>query len=271
MTSPSDDSLDSLLSDSASPLAAAPVGVHRLLLVLRSAARVRLRRRAVQAAIAGLVVIAAVVGIVLIRAGSGPRQLPPTPPSPLAAKPIAQAPTEQLSPATASTTPNATKAPTACAASLLAPIDITIPTIGVHSCLLQLGLNPDRTVQTPTLKQVGEAGWYKYSASPGTIGPAVILGHIDSAQYGPGVFFKLGTLAAGDPITITRADHSVATFQVTKVAEYPKTSFPTQQIYGNTKDAELRLVTCGGRFDPSTGSYVDNVVAFASLTSVSHA
>ena len=266
MTSPPDDSLDSLLADSG----AQPASPSGRLLSRRTAVRVQLHRRPVQATIAALTVIAVVVGIVLVFAGSTPRRLPPTPPSPVAAKPITQVPTEQLTPTTPATSPTATKVPTVCAASLLAPVDITIPAIGVHSCLLQLGLNADRTVETPTLKQVGEAGWYKYSAAPGAIGPAVILGHIDSAQYGPGVFFKLGTLIAGEPITITRADHSIVTFRVTKVAEYPKTSFPTQQIYGGTKDAELRLVTCGGRFDPSTGSYLDNIVAFASLASVSH-
>ena len=265
MTSPPDDSLDSLLSDSAPR----PAAGGRLL-SLRITARRQLRRRPVQAAIAALVIIAVVVGVVLAFAGSTSHRLPPTPPSPVAARPITGLPTEQVIPSTAASSPTATRAPTACAASLLAPVDITIPAIGVHSCLLQLGLNADRTVQTPTLKEVGEAGWYKYSATPGAIGPAVILGHIDSAQYGPGVFFKLGTLTAGDPITITRADHSIATFRVTKVAEYPKSSFPTQQIYGGTKDSELRLVTCGGRFDPSTGSYLDNIVAFASLASVSH-
>jgi hypothetical protein len=38
-------------------------------------------------------------------------------------------------------------------------------------------------------------------------------------------------------------------------------------VYGDTKGrAELRLITCGGAFDQSTGHYVDNIVAFAHLT-----
>ena len=38
------------------------------------------------------------------------------------------------------------------------------------------------------------AGWYRYSVTPGSIGPAVILGHVDSGNYGSSVFFKLGDL-----------------------------------------------------------------------------
>ncbi len=40
---------------------------------------------------------------------------------------------------------------------------------------------------------------------------------------------------------------------------------PTQLVYGNTNHAALRLITCGGSFDFSTGHYVDNVVVFATL------
>ncbi len=54
-------------------------------------------------------------------------------------------------------------------------------------------------------------------------------------------------------------------FEVTGVRRYPKDRFPTQLVYGNTDHAALRLITCGGSFDYSTGHYRDNVVVFASL------
>ncbi len=65
-----------------------------------------------------------------------------------------------------------------------------------------------------------------------------------------------------------RADGMLATFRIDKVAEYPKSRFPTQAVYGNTADAAIRLITCGGQFDPSAGSYLDNIVAFGSLVSL---
>jgi hypothetical protein len=65
---------------------------------------------------------------------------------------------------------------------------------------------------------------------------------------------------------VTRRDGSVAVFEITGVRRYPKDHFPTELVYGNTNNAGLRLITCGGWFDSSTGHYVDNIVVFASLT-----
>jgi LPXTG-site transpeptidase (sortase) family protein len=151
------------------------------------------------------------------------------------------------------------------------PTRVTIPAIGVSSELLQLGQNPDGTVQVPPLAADSKAGWYRYSPTPGELGPSVVLGHVDSAEYGAGVFFRLGALRPGDTVQVARSDHTVATFRVTRVVSYPKDDFPTLQVYGNTQDAELRLITCGGAFDRTARSYVDNIVVFASLAGVSSA
>jgi hypothetical protein len=34
-------------------------------------------------------------------------------------------------------------------------------------------------------------------------------------------------------------------------------------VYGPTPDAELRLITCGGTFDPQLESYLSNTVVYA--------
>ena len=137
----------------------------------------------------------------------------------------------------------------------------------MRSNLLQLGLNPDQTVQVPPLDKDSRAGWYKYSPTPGQSGPSVILGHVDSAEYGPGVFFKLGALRPGATLSVTRSDRTTAVFRVDRVVSYPKNSFPTLEVYGNTDSAQLRLITCGGKFDLSSHNYESNIVAFATLVS----
>ncbi len=158
----------------------------------------------------------------------------------------------------------ATKGPILKAAT---PLRLDIPAIGVSSDLLQLGLNPDHTVQVPPLGRDSRAGWYRYSPTPGQLGPAVLLGHVDSAEYGPGVFFRLGALRPGDTLTVTRADHNAAVFRIDRVVSYPKDHFPTLEVYGNTDHAALRLITCGGKFDLSTHNYENNIVGYASLIS----
>ncbi len=148
------------------------------------------------------------------------------------------------------------------------PVSVRIPSIGVDSSLLQLGLNPDRSIQVPPLlEKDSHAGWYKYSPTPGQLGPAVILGHVDSAKYGRAVFFELGALQPGATVEITRTDGTVAVFTVDRVVSYPKTKFPTDAVYGTIDHAGLRLITCGGTFDPTAGSYESSIVAYATLTS----
>ena len=46
---------------------------------------------------------------------------------------------------------------------------------------------------------------------------------------------------------------------------YPKVQFPTDEVYGDTDHAALRLVTCGGAFDERSRSYTENVIVYASL------
>ena len=143
---------------------------------------------------------------------------------------------------------------------------MSIPAIGVQSELITLGLNADGTLAVPEPgPDYDKAAWFDGSPRPGDVGPAVIEGHVDSAAKGPSVFYRLGELAVGDRIDVTRADATVVTFVVDEVRVVPKDDFPTLEVYGNTGGPELRLITCGGPFDSAAGSYEDNVVVFASL------
>jgi len=113
---------------------------------------------------------------------------------------------------------------------------VNIPAIGVHTALMSLGLNPDGTIELPPLKGGAPAGWYKYLAAPGESGPAVILGHVDSAKDGPAVFYRLRELRKGDQISVIRADGRTARFTVRSVAKYSKNHFPSDAVYGPVAD-----------------------------------
>jgi sortase (surface protein transpeptidase) len=146
------------------------------------------------------------------------------------------------------------------------PLTLDIPAIGVHTSLMTLGLKADGTVQVPPLTAGAPAGWYRNLASPGEAGPAVILGHVDSARDGPAVFYRLRELRRGDRLTVQRADGRTVRFAVRSVASYPKQNFPTAAVYGPRPGAELRLVTCGGSFDALRRHYRDNIVVYATMT-----
>ncbi|OKK22981.1 sortase [Streptomyces sp. CB00455] len=143
------------------------------------------------------------------------------------------------------------------------PQKITIPSLGLSSSLETLRLNQDGTMQTP--KDPALAGWYEPGPTPGSQGPAVIAGHV-TWNGAAAVFEKLKTMKAGDTIEVTRRDGKKVTFTVDRVAEYPKDRFPTLEVYKNLDHAGLRLVTCGGDFDPKKHYYDSNVVVFARMT-----
>jgi hypothetical protein len=207
-----------------------------------------------------LVIVGAGVLVTALRAQRHAPQPPPSAASPIGQRSATSSPTSSAGPRRSS----ASRGPLL-AASL--PVGLSIPSIGVQSNLLKLGLNADRSVQVPPLSRDSQAGWYQYSPTPGQLGPSVILGHVDSAEFGPGIFFRLGAMRPGDSITVTRVDHTAAVFRVDRVVSYPKDHFPTLEVYGNTDHAALRLITCGGRFDFSTHNYLSNIVVYASLVS----
>jgi sortase (surface protein transpeptidase) len=145
------------------------------------------------------------------------------------------------------------------------PVKLSIPAIGVRTALETLGRTPQGTLQVPDSTTI--AGWYTGSPRPGEIGSSIIAGHIDSTT-GPGVFFRLRLLRRGELVYVQRADGTLVVFRVSAEHMYPKDAFPTEQVYGPVPDAELHLITCGGVFDETTGSYLSNVVVYATQVSV---
>jgi len=194
------------------------------------------------------VIVAGTVGLLLTRH--------PTP----AMRPVAAGVEALPAPTGAIVAPPQSAAPVPVAS----PVSLTIPIIGVKTSLITLGLQSSGALQVPATTSV--AGWYTGSPRPGAIGSAIIVGHIDSTR-GPGVFYRLSELSRGDPVYIRRADGTMVMFRVNTVLTYPKNQFPTQTVYGPTPDAELRLITCGGTFDSTTGHYLSNIVVYATEAS----
>lgn len=145
------------------------------------------------------------------------------------------------------------------------PERLRIDAIGVDTDLVGLGLEDDGSLQVPA--GAFPAGWYRDAPTPGELGPAVIVGHVDWAGAS-GVFADLGVLRAGDEVAVTREDGSTAVFVISAVRRVPKHDFPTMAVYGDLDHAGLRLITCGGAFDDEAASYEDNVIVFAELDRV---
>ena len=222
----------------------------------------RTRRARLLAAAGAVLAVAAV--IVLVVAVRAQRHAPQPPPS--AANPVAVVPSTShvVTPPSAPRRTQTIRGPVLPRAL---PVHLSIPAIGVESNLKRIGLTASGEIQTPPLDKDSHAYWLDVSPTPGQVGPATIIGHVDSAAYGPAVFFRLGALRQRDTISVTRADGTVAVFEVEKVASYLKKDFPTLAVYGNTDHAALRLITCGGDFDTADHNYLSNIVVYAALVS----
>jgi hypothetical protein len=238
---------------------------------------IRAHRRRISTVVGAVLLAAGLFAIVIaIRAQKHAPQPPASAASPVSVIPSAsEFPSPPHAPATASpkTPPNRATASAKTSGPILSrslPMHLAVPAIGVDSDLDRIGLDATGKIQTPPLARDSHPYWLTVSPAPGQLGPATIVGHVDSATNGPAVFFRLGDLRQRDTISVTRADGVVAVFQVEKIVEYPKAQFPTHAVYGNTDNAALRLITCGGIFNPSVRSYEDNIVAYASLVSTHH-
>lgn len=201
-------------------------------------------------AVAGILVAAAGV-LVVVRVITAPRQLPPV--------------SAQQVPASVGTSAPTHAAVSSHQLASSVPVRVLIPAISVNAPVMKLGLAADDTLQVPPLGNHNLAGWYDRSVTPGRDGTSVILGHVDN-YAGPSVFYSLKTLHRGDKVGVVLADGKTAQFTVDGVEKVAKDKFPTQQVFGRTSYPSLRLITCGGTFDPSTGSYLDNIIVFAHLS-----
>lgn len=143
------------------------------------------------------------------------------------------------------------------------PVAVRLTALGVDSPLHPLGLAADGTLEVPTGDLVDQAAWYSGSPTPGETGPSVIEGHVTGPDGRPSVFFELASSAPGDRVEVDRADGGTVVFEVYRVDSYAKDEFPTVAVYGPTPGPELRVITCGGEFDESTGHHVDNTIVFA--------
>ncbi|MEU4210174.1 class F sortase [Streptomyces sp. NPDC026206] len=148
-----------------------------------------------------------------------------------------------------------------------APTRVRIAAIGVDAPVAPLGLLPDRSLASPPEEDKNLAGWYAGGTAPGAAGTAVLAGHVDTAS-GPAVFYNLGALKKGDAVEVARADSRTGVFTIDAIEVYDRDRFPSAKVYGATRRAELRVITCGGGFSQEADAYLGNVVVYAHLASV---
>ncbi|GAA4609890.1 hypothetical protein BJY16_007558 [Actinoplanes octamycinicus] len=144
-----------------------------------------------------------------------------------------------------------------------APARLRIPALDLDATVDAVGIDP-ATGDFAVPPSVDRVGWYKFgpgfAAGAGSI---VVAGHVDSAAEGEGAFFRLGSLDAGDTITLTGPGGRTRDFEVVARERFRKTAIPLSEYFARDGAVRLTLITCGGPFDPQTRHYRDNVVVTA--------
>jgi sortase (surface protein transpeptidase) len=170
------------------------------------------------------------------------------------------------------------------AAPVAVPMMVEIPSIGVSSHVLAVGMTAAHAMYAPeggpNSPNWGDTFWYRGSSLPGVPGTATIAGHIDDAYGRYAVFGRLSSLVPGNQIIVhyPRSGLTV-TFKVTATHAYTlaqSTTLPVLDlIYGYgpphgrgptpSKDgrAHLSLVTCAGTWNSNLSTHNERLVVSA--------
>lgn len=143
-----------------------------------------------------------------------------------------------------------------------APIRLRIDSIGVAAPIVPTGVDSGTgLMEVPA--NVSEVAWYRHGPVPGSSGSAVLAAHVDLANQGPGVFFRLEDVAPGDRVSVQFADGSEQWFRVEGRVVYLKEELPLETVFSREGSPVLTIITCGGGFSESDRSYDSNVVVYA--------
>lgn len=143
----------------------------------------------------------------------------------------------------------------------MTPRRLQIPSLAVDAAIGAVGVENNGAMEVPD--DVRDVGWYRHGPAPGAPGAAVIAGHVDSREQGPGAFFDLRRLGVGARVEVIDGNGDVQRYDVVARRTYDKAVLPSEDLFARSGPSQLVLITCGGDFDNTTGSYRDNVVIYA--------
>lgn len=142
------------------------------------------------------------------------------------------------------------------------PVGVSIPSIGVEvATVVDVALDDRGAVEIPD--DVQEVGWYRRGPRPGEAGNAFMTSHVDSRTQGRGVLFDLRRVEPGDPIIVDHEDGSSSHWEVVRRERITKGSYPMEQVFRFDGEPGLVIDTCGGEFNPQTGSYESIDIVYA--------
>lgn len=225
------------------------------------------------------IVTAAVIAVVAIAVGAWLlARLPSTQLAASATDAGTAAPEVTLGPTTSASAPAAGPAPTTgtvptgvgvrdaspqAPTAVDAPTAVRVPSVGLELGVVPVGVREDGQMDVPDL--VSELGWYRFGPAPGAAtGSAVLAAHVDS-DIGAAPMASVLRASEGDPIEIATAAGAMLDYRITSIEQISKDELRLDALFARDGEHVVRLVTCGGEWDPAAGAYEDNIVVTAVL------
>lgn len=142
------------------------------------------------------------------------------------------------------------------------PVELAVPSAGLRAGVVPVGVASTGAMALPG--DVSHVGWYRYGPRPGSpAGSAVLAGHVDSRRHGLGALAALRLVSPGDRLTVRLADDRILEYSTVARESIGKRAMPMDELFSRHGGHRLTVITCGGPFDPRTGSYRDNLVITA--------
>lgn len=144
----------------------------------------------------------------------------------------------------------------------IVPVAIAIPSLEVAADVTSVGLDPAGKVAVPDVHHPELAAWVDAGPRVGAAGTAMVVGHINGGGV-PGVFSNLADIKPGAQVLLTDKTGASVRFVVEQVQQHAKTAFPAGEVFADSSQPQLVLVTCGGELNPAAHSYLDNILVRA--------
>lgn len=150
-----------------------------------------------------------------------------------------------------------------------APSDLTPPTriqisaLEIDAQVITLDMGPDMILPIPDNGRV--VAWYSYGARLGEGGNAVLAGHVDW-NHELAVFWRLREARPGQTVTLYGVAGQAYDYKIEWVRDYPEAAAEgIAELRPGGEATTITLVTCTGRFDAATRSYLDRRMVRATL------
>ena len=129
----------------------------------------------------------------------------------------------------------------------------------------EIGLDGNDQLGVPQKWQ--SAGWYRKSAKPGEKGTVIIDGHYDTNTGNPAAFWALKSIGVNDKVILKDKLNRSFTYKVTNTFNVDIDDPNRLQVFEESNNPTLTLITCGGVWDYTSGTYNKRLVVKANLVS----